>query len=143
MKRNLVLGFLLLMSFDTLAQVSFKLAGEHALPLEATLAWLGRVFGHIWIYGALLGYFGAFICWMSLLRRAPIGPAFAASHLEVVSVMLLSYWLFGEPLTLERVAGAIAIVAGIICLALAESTLESEAPAGQAADVKADIRPSP
>ncbi len=121
MKRYIVAGFALLMGFDTLAQVSFKLAGSHALPLEASIGWLLRVFGHFWIYGALIGYIGAFLCWMSLLRRAPIGPAFAASHLEVVSVMLVSYWLFDEPLTVARLAGAAAIVAGIVCLALAES----------------------
>ncbi|HMM65879.1 MAG TPA: EamA family transporter [Dokdonella sp.] len=121
MKRPVALGFLLLMAFDTLAQISFKLAGEHALPVEANLAWLLRVFGQVWIYGALLGYVGAFVCWMSLLRRAPIGPAFAASHLEVVSVMLLSHWLFGESLTLARLTGAAAILAGIVFLALAES----------------------
>lgn len=125
MKRHVVAGFALLMGFDTLAQVSFKLAGSHALPLEASIGWLLRVFGHFWIYGALVGYIGAFLCWMSLLRRAPIGPAFAASHLEVVSVMLVSYWLFDEPLTVARLAGAAAILGGIVCLAMAESQPDS------------------
>ena len=127
MRRRIVAGCVLLMCFDTLAQISFKLAGEHALPVEPNLAWLIRVFGHIWIYGAVLGYCGAFICWMSLLRRAPIGPAFAASHLEVVSVMLASYWLFGEPLTIARVGGALAIIAGIFCLAMAENKTQPDA----------------
>lgn len=121
MKRFYLLGFLLLMGFDTLAQISFKYAGTHALPVAATLAWLLRVFGQAWIYGALIGYVGAFFTWMALLKHAPIGPAFAASHLEVVSVMLLSVWLFDEHLSLARVLGAIAIIAGIVCLGLAES----------------------
>ncbi len=121
MKRFYLLGFLLLMGFDTLAQISFKYAGTQALPVEATLSWLLRVFGRPWIYGALVGYIGAFFTWMALLKHAPIGPAFAASHLEVVSVMLLSIWLFDEHLTLARMLGAIAIIAGIVCLGLAES----------------------
>ncbi len=121
MKRFYLFGFLLLMGFDTLAQISFKYAGTHALPVAATLAWLLRVFGQPWIYGALIGYVGAFFTWMALLKHAPIGPAFAASHLEVVSVMLLSVWLFDEHLNLARVLGAIAIIAGIVCLGLAES----------------------
>jgi drug/metabolite transporter (DMT)-like permease len=124
MKLSTGLGFLLLMGFDTLAQISFKLAGEHALPVEVSTAWALRVVGHIWIYGAVLGYVGAFFCWITLLRRAPIGPAFAASHLEVVSVMLLSHWLFGEALTMQLLLGAAAIVAGILCLALAENASE-------------------
>ena len=121
MKRFYLIGFLLLMTFDTLAQISFKYAGTHALPVAANLAWVLRVFGQPWIYGALVGYIGAFFTWMSLLKHAPIGPAFAASHLEVVSVMLLSIWLFDEHLNLARVLGAIAIIAGIVCLGLAES----------------------
>jgi drug/metabolite transporter (DMT)-like permease len=121
MKRFYLFGFLLLMAFDTLSQVSFKYAGSQALPVAASMAWLQRVFGQPWVYGALIGYIGAFFTWMSLLKHAPIGPAFAASHLEVVSVMLLSIWLFDEPLTLARVLGATAIVAGIVCLGVAES----------------------
>ena len=121
MKRFYLLGFLLLMTFDTLAQISFKYAGTHALPVVANLAWVLRVFSQPWVYGAVIGYVGAFFTWMALLKHAPIGPAFAASHLEVVSVMLLSIWLFDEHLNLARVLGAIAIIAGIICLGLAES----------------------
>ncbi|MEO5813642.1 MAG: EamA family transporter [Rhodanobacter sp.] len=124
MKRFYLIGFLALMSFDTLAQISFKYAGTQALPVAANLAWLLRVFSDPWIYGALFGYVGAFFTWMALLKHAPIGPAFAASHLEVVSVMLLSIWLFNEPLTLPRAAGALFIVAGIACLGLAESHVE-------------------
>ncbi len=120
MRRFYLFGFLLLMAFDTLAQVSFKYAGNGAFPPQASLAWLLRVFSQPWVYGAVVGYVGAFFTWMALLKHAPIGPAFAASHLEVVSVMLLSIWLFDEHLTLARVLGAIAIVAGIVCLGLAE-----------------------
>ena len=121
MKRFYLFGFLLLMAFDTLSQISFKYAGDSALPVEASIGWLVRVFSQPWVYGAVVGYVGAFFTWMALLKHAPIGPAFAASHLEVVSVMLLSIWLFDEHLTLPRVLGAIAIVAGIACLGLAES----------------------
>ena len=121
MKRFYLIGFLLLMGFDTLAQISFKYAGTHALPVAASLEWILRVFSQPWVYGAVIGYVGAFFTWMALLKHAPIGPAFAASHLEVVSVMLLSVWLFDEHLTAGRVLGAIAILAGIVCLGLAES----------------------
>lgn len=116
-----LIGFLLLMGFDSIGAISFKYAGMHALPVQANAAWLLRLFGKPWIYGAVIGYVGAFFTWMTLLKHAPIGPAFAASHLELVSVMLLSVWLFNEPLTLAHVLGAVAIIAGIVCLGFAES----------------------
>jgi len=128
MKLSYRFGFLLLMAFDTLSQISFKLAGIHALPVEANPAWLLRLVVHPWIYCAILGYLGAFFTWMQLLKRAPIGPAFAASHLEVVSVMLLSAPLFNERIGFAQAVGAVAIVAGIICLALGERD-ESDAVA--------------
>lgn len=128
-------GFALLLTFDTVVQLSFKLTGEHALPAAASLAWVARVFAQPWIYLALAGYVGNFFTWMSLLRHAPIGPAFAASHLDVVTVMLASALIFHEPLTPLRLLGAGVIVLGIVCLACAEKIApqQQEAPAELAA----------
>lgn len=117
MSRFYLIGFIMLMLFDTLAQVSFKMASIYAMPLSFDVTWLIRVFSHPWIYGALIGYLGAFLIWMNLLKHAPIGPAFAASHLELVCVMFLSIWLFDEPLTMTKVLGAILILAGVCFLA--------------------------
>lgn len=120
MKRFFLIGFTALLAFDTLAQICFKLAGMHALPLQANTAWLSRLFLEPWVYGAIAGYIGAFFTWMTLLKHAPIGPAFAASHLEVVSGLLLSVPIFGEHISLVQGIGAVAIVAGILCLARSE-----------------------
>lgn len=121
MKRFYLFGFLALMMFDTLAQVSFKYASLHAAPLMPDIGWLARVFGHPWIYGAFIGYIGAFFTWMTLLKYAPVGPAFAASHLEIISVTLVSVWLFDDQLTLMKVVGGLLILSGILCLAKGET----------------------
>ncbi len=128
--RFYVSGFALLLAFDTVVQLSFKYAGAHAFPPEANWAWVVRIFGHPWIYIALIGYVGNFFTWMSLLKHAPIGPAFAATHLDVVTVMLASAWLFHEALTPTRLLGAAVIALGIVCLAFAESGAhpENDAP---------------
>jgi len=120
MNKFFIVGFSMLMIFDTLSQICFKLTANEALPLEMNLEWLGRVFGHIWIYGALLGYAGAFFTWMKVLNRLSIGSSYAASHIDVVSVMILSIWIFEEPLTIPKAVGALIILSGIICLAIAE-----------------------
>lgn len=120
-------GFILLAGFDTLAQVCFKYAGSSALPLEASPTWALRVLGQPYVYGAVLGYVGAFFTWMSLLRRAPVGPAFAATHLHVVTVLFASAWLFDEPITPLRSFGALLILAGIACLGFAEQAADRTA----------------
>jgi drug/metabolite transporter (DMT)-like permease len=109
-----------------LGQVCFKQAANHAMPLAMTAEWLWRIFSKGWVYGAILGYIGAFFTWMTLLRRIPVGPAFAASHLEVVSVMLVSIWIFNDVPTWSHISGAILILAGIICLAFAEKEIHEK-----------------
>lgn len=129
-KRFYILGFSALMLFDTMTQVSFKLATTHAGAFMPTTTWLWEVFFNPWIYGAVIGYVGSFITWMTLLKHAPVGPAFAASHLEVVTVLAISVLYFGEHLSLMQVLGGLLIVAGIICLSKSEA--EHEPAPGEA-----------
>lgn len=119
--RFYLVGFLVLMVFDAFAQISMKFAGAGALPLEPSAGWLTRLFSHPWVYFAVMGYLGAFFTWMTLLKHAPIGPAFAASHLEIVVVLLLSHRLLGEHIGPTQIVGAALILSGIVCLAFSES----------------------
>ncbi len=116
-----LIGFVALIAFDTLSQVSFKMAANHAAPFAVDTAWLWRVVTMPWVYGAIVGYLGAFFTWMTLLRHAPIGPAFAVSHLEVIGVMIISVPVFGEHLSAMQLVGAAFIVAGVVCLAFSET----------------------
>lgn len=119
--RFYLVGFLVLVCFDSLAQVCFKLTANHAMPPAADVAWLLRVFSSPWAYAAIACYIGAFVTWMTLLQHAPIGPAFAASHLEVISVMALSVVLFNEHIGTPQLIGSTLIIAGIVCLAFSET----------------------
>ena len=119
--RFYILGFGILMLFDTWTQISFKLAAGQAGEFALTLAWLKAAVLSPWTYGAVAGYLGAFVTWMTLLKHAPVGPAFAASHLEVITVLIISVLFFGEHLAPLQVAGGACIVLGIVCLSLSES----------------------
>ena len=114
--RRLLFGFLLLTAIDTSAHVLFKLAAIDAAPLEAAPAWVARVLTQGWVYGAIACYVATFFVWISLLRRAPVGPAFAVSHLDVVTVMAASALLLHEHISWIQIAGAALILAGIGCL---------------------------
>ena len=120
-----IVGFSALMLCDTLTQVSFKLASNHGGEFVMQLAWFMSIFSQPWIYGAVLGYLGSFVAWMTLLKHAPVGPAFAASHLEVVLVLVVSAVYFGDRLAPMQVLGALLIVIGIICLSLSEAEQEN------------------
>jgi drug/metabolite transporter (DMT)-like permease len=121
MKRStMLIGFLLLVAIDTFVQIGFKLAGNNTLPVTLDLPWLERVGREPWVVGVLLGYGAAFLLYMTLIKHAPIGPAFAASHMEIVTVTLFSVLVFGDTLTLWQVAGCCAIVTGVVVLAVTE-----------------------
>lgn len=124
-RRFYIIGFALLAVFDTVTQTSFKLASLRAGEFAFTAQWLKGAALSPWTYIAVAGYFGAFITWMTLLEHAPVGPAFAGSHIDVVTVLVVSAVLFGERLSVARVLGALLIIAGIVLL----SRRESEAPA--------------
>jgi drug/metabolite transporter (DMT)-like permease len=115
-----IIGFSALMLFDTLTQVSFKLSSSHAGIFIPELSWLLTVFMNPWVYGAVVGYLGAFVAWMTLLKHAPVGPSFAASHLDVVTVLIISVMYLGEKLTAVQVLGALFIIAGIVFLSLSK-----------------------
>ena len=117
MKRFYLVGFLILLVFDTMAQVSFKLAAVHTAPAELEIAWIARLVSEVWIYAAIFSYLGAFVTYMTLLEHAAVGPAFAASHAEIVTTMLVSVVWLGERLTVLQVAGAVLIMLGIVVLA--------------------------
>jgi drug/metabolite transporter (DMT)-like permease len=121
MKRFYLIGFLVLVCFDTCAQICFKLTANHAMPPEANATWLLRIASSPWVYAAIACYIGAFFSWMTLLEHAPIGPAFAASHLEVISVIALSVYLFDERIGVPQFIGSALIIAGIGCLAFSET----------------------
>jgi len=123
--RFYMIGFSALMLCDTLTQMSFKLASNHGGDFVMQLDWFLSIFSQPWIYGAVLGYLGSFVAWMTLLKHAPVGPAFAASHLEVVLVLVLSAIYFGDRLAPMQIFGALLIVIGIVCLSFSEAEQEN------------------
>ena len=73
------------------------------------------------MYGVLGCYAGAFVTYVSLLKHAPVGPAYAAAHGHIASVLLISIIFLGERLTALQAVGAVAILAGVAILAVTES----------------------
>lgn len=61
-------------------------------------------------------YFAAAICYMLALRRIPVSVAFPSVSLSYVLVALLAFWLYGEPLTLPKLAGIALVCAGVVLI---------------------------
>ena len=119
--RFYLLGFSMLAVFDASTQVFFKLASLHAGKFAPSLAWAAQVVLTPWLYGAIVGYLGSFVAWMTVLKHAPVGPAFAASHVSTIPVLVISVLFFGDHLSTVQIAGALCILLGVGCLSVSKA----------------------
>ncbi len=122
MRKAVLLGFLLLLAIDTACQVFVKLASDRigALDLGLGRAWLDRLVAEPYVLGVIACYIAAFFTYTALLKHAPVGPAYAAVHGHVVTVLIISILYFGEQLTLLQGLGCALIIAGIVILGVTE-----------------------
>lgn len=61
-------------------------------------------------------YFAAALCYMYALRKIAVSVAFPSVALSYVLVALLGFWLFGESLSLPKVAGIALVCAGVLLI---------------------------
>ena len=64
----------------------------------------------------LAAWSAATVCWLFVLRVAPLSRAYGLTSLTYVLVLLASVWILGEPVRRMHVVGTMLIVAGIACL---------------------------
>jgi multidrug transporter EmrE-like cation transporter len=126
MKKIVYALFALLLAIDTFNQVAFKMAGDRTAPPTFDLDWLGRIVNEPWVAAILAGHLVAFLIYMTLLRDVQIGPAFAASHAEIVTVMIFSVLFFDERFTPIQIVGCAAILGGVAILAITEKEAEPD-----------------
>ncbi|HLT59434.1 MAG TPA: SMR family transporter [Limnochordales bacterium] len=61
----------------------------------------------------------ASISWLMVLSRVPLSVAYPMLSLGYAAVAVLSWYFFGEPLSPVKLAGILAILAGIVLLSRA------------------------
>jgi multidrug transporter EmrE-like cation transporter len=135
MKRSILLGFLLLLVLDTACQVGIKIAGER-IAQAGDLAWIVRVVREPLIYAVLACYLAAFLTYVTVLKSAPVGPAYAAAHGHIVAVLLISMLFLGERLSLLQGLGAVAVLAGVVLLAVTETAAGAQPQAASVIPAK-------
>ena len=112
----LALAWLLLLAFETVCQVSLKLAGEQSGAFEFTVSAALNAARSLWLWTAAGCYLGAFLAWMVILRRSSLSSAFPTSAIVFVAVMIASFVIVGEPLSGTKLLGSAIIVCGILML---------------------------
>lgn len=67
-----------------------------------------------WVISAFLAAFLASLTWMAALSKLDLSYAYPFMSLAFVFVVILSAFLFGEPMTSYKIAGIIIVVLGLI-----------------------------
>ena len=103
--------------------VAFSAAGQVLLKLGARhLAGLGRLefllaaAGDVRIAAGIAAWVASTVCWLYVLRVAPLSRAYGLTSLTYVLVPLASVLVFGEALRRAHVVGLVLILAGVACL---------------------------
>lgn len=68
------------------------------------------------VLGGLAAWAASTVCWLYVLRVAPLSRAYLLSSLTYVLVPLASMHVFGEPLRRWHAVGMVLILAGVACL---------------------------
>ncbi len=67
-----------------------------------------------WLWFALVCYGLSVIVWLIGLSRAPVSQAYPMLSLNYLLMVPLAWWLLGEVPNLERVAGIVVIIVGVV-----------------------------
>jgi multidrug transporter EmrE-like cation transporter len=108
----LVLGAV---AFSVTGQLLLK-SGAQRLAGFDRLEFLLAAFRNVHVLAGLAAWIASTICWLYVLRVAPLSRAYGLTSLTYVLLFLASVFLFGEQVRRMHVLGTVLIVAGIACL---------------------------
>ena len=109
--------------FLILGAVAFSVVGQLFLKSGAQrLAAFGRVdflvaaARDLHVLAGLIAWAASTICWLYVLRVAPLSRAYGLTSLTYVLILLASVHLYGEHVRRVHLVGTVLIVLGIACL---------------------------
>ena len=82
--------------------------------LSQKIFFLFKILFDPWVFSGFVAAFVASFFWMAAMTKFDISFAYPFMSLAFVLVLVLSVWLFHEPLTWQKVVGMALIVAGIV-----------------------------
>lgn len=109
---GLILGAVL---FSVVGQLFLKSGTQHLTGLGRN-GFLLAAFRDVHVLSGLVAWTASTICWLYVLRVAPLSRAYGLTSLTYVLIFLASVFIFGEQVRRLHVMGTLLIVIGIACL---------------------------
>ncbi len=101
--------------FSVAGQLLLKSGAQH-LGAHGRIEFLAAAFRDARVLSGLAAWAASTLCWLYVLRVAPLSRAYGLTSLTYVLVLLASVLLFGEQIRRMHLVGTILIVIGITCL---------------------------
>ena len=89
----------------------FAFTWENALPVGTQLL------TSLPVIGGLTCYVASVVLWIMALSRVDVSIAYPMLSIGYVINALLAWWLFGEAVTAQRIAGITIIIIGVVVVA--------------------------
>ena len=102
-------------AFSAAGQLLLKSGTQHLAGL-GRLAFLLAAFRDAHVLGGLAAWAASTVCWLYVLRVAPLSRAYGLTSLTYVLILAASVYLHGEQVRPVHVVGTVLIVVGIACL---------------------------
>jgi undecaprenyl phosphate-alpha-L-ara4N flippase subunit ArnF len=100
-------------------QLFLKTGARHLAGLDRFEFLLAAV-RDIHVLSGLLAWTASTVCWLYVLRVAPLSRAYGLTSLTYVLILMASVFFLGEQVRRLHVAGTVLIVIGIACLLSAD-----------------------
>ena len=113
---GLVLGAVL---FSVAGQLLLKSGAGHLASHDRTSFLLAAI-RDTHVVAGLLAWIASTLCWLYVLRVAPLSRAYGLTSLTYVLILVASVVFFGEHVRKVHIVGTLLIVAGIVCLLYGE-----------------------
>ncbi|HSK17851.1 MAG TPA: EamA family transporter [Longimicrobiales bacterium] len=101
--------------FSVIGQLFLKSGAQH-LAGHGRVQFLLAAFRNAHVVAGLAAWAASTICWLYVLRVAPLSRAYGLTSLTYVLILLASVHLYDEQVRRVHVVGTVLIVIGIACL---------------------------
>lgn len=117
---NNFLLILLSTFLGSIGQVALKIGANRidnlSFTYETVLLDVLRIIRTPEIILGLLFFGSSFLLWVKILTKSDLGYAYPLVSIGYINVVILSYFLFNEPITSSKFIGIILILLGVIFL---------------------------
>ena len=109
---SLILGAV---AFSVVGQLCLKSGANHLAEFGGREFLLAAV-RDLRVLSGLVAWVASTVCWLYVLRVAPLSRAYGLTSLTYVLIFLAGVFVFGEQVRRLHVVGTVLIVVGIACL---------------------------